>query len=252
MYLWLIIATFIAALAAMGTSLRTDMRELYVEPQAQNVVTKLYTQHRAALKYVIAKRNTGENGAAAYEDGNLSPASLNGYLPYGFNAGGGMAQFTTKIYCLDRNSSNHANPPPACYSMDPSDPSSSIKTGNCCSVPGSIVYVVTFGAIPGKWQNIRTGKPNKELLGAMKDTLGYINGFGYVESKEHVYTGPTTVTEGGQTTNYPCGKYNILCTDYGIAGQGTHPYTALPQAVISDGDFASCLTNYCLVYMSSM
>ena len=49
MYLWVIIATFLAALAAMGTSLRADIKQLYVEPQAENVVTKIYTQHRGMM-----------------------------------------------------------------------------------------------------------------------------------------------------------------------------------------------------------
>jgi len=238
MYLWLIIATFIAALAAMGTSLRTDMKQLYVEPQAQNVITKIYTQHRAAIKYVHA-RIVGSNFTTKFEPGIVSARKLSGYLPYGFNADSGVSRFTTKVFCLDKNSPGHSSVPTACSTgSDPDNPVSP-AVSNCCAVSGEITYLVTFGEVPRKWQDIRTGKPSGVLLGAMKDTLGYINGFGYVVSKTK------DNPEMGENN-----KYDTLGTNYGILGQGSRYYYSIPAYIENDSDFKSCLDNYCLIYMT--
>ena len=48
MYVWVLLATFIAMLYAFNLSTREDMRSLYTVPQAESVVAKIVTQHRAA------------------------------------------------------------------------------------------------------------------------------------------------------------------------------------------------------------
>lgn len=238
MYLWLIIATFIAALVAMGTSLRPDMKTLYVEPQAQNVITKIYTQHRAAIKYVHA-RIVEQSGASKFEPGKINANQMRGYLPYGFKPESGQSRFTTKVFCLDRNSPGHSAVPSACGTgPDPDNPVPP-AVSNCCAAPGEITYLVTFGQVPSKWQDIKTGKPSGALLGAMKDTLGYINGFGYVVSKTR------DNPEMGENN-----KYDTLGTSYGILGQGSRYYYSIPTYIEKDSDFKSCLNNYCLIYMS--
>lgn len=225
MYLWVIIATFITAIAFMSTSLRPDMKHLFVEPQAQNVVTKIYTQHRAAMKYVHKNQASGTDGGIGYGPGRVTEDDLEGYLPYGFNINSGTATFTTAIYCLNKKSSNHGGVPDQC------------ETGmiaNCCAAKDKIVYLVTYGCVPYKWRDIKTGKPSAELLNAMKDTLGYINGFGYVVNKEK--DKPTT---GGGTIHDKDGHlvevdYDTLGTDYGIVGQGSRNYYSIPYGVSNE------------------
>ena len=53
MYVWVLLATFIAMLYAFNLSTREDMRSLYTVPQAESVVAKIVTQHRAARQYMI-------------------------------------------------------------------------------------------------------------------------------------------------------------------------------------------------------
>ena len=244
MYLWVIIATFIAALAALGTSLRPDIKHLSIEPRAQAVITKIYTQHRGMVKYVYQNRNGGENETPLYEQGEWDPEAHTAYLPHGFNANGGMTRFTSKIYCLDRNSNQLSSVPENC--VDNTDPDNPVVNGNCCAASGVITYMVTFGSVPQKWRDIRTGKPNSTLLNSMQDTLGYINGFGYVINSDE-YEGADAGAENG---------YNVLGTSMGVFGQGSRPYTPLPQYVIEDNDFTDVCdpnrNNYCLIYVSSM
>ena len=64
MYLWVILATFIVALASFNLSVRPDMRQLYVEPQAEAAVTRIMLQHQGAAKYVESLRITEENPSA--------------------------------------------------------------------------------------------------------------------------------------------------------------------------------------------
>lgn len=214
MYLWVIIATFITAIAFMSTSLRPDMKHLFVEPQAQNVVTKIYTQHRAAMKYVHKNRTSGADGGVGYIDGKVTMEQLAGYAPYGFNIDSGAAVFTTAIYCLDKNSQGHGALPTDC----PGD--------NCCAAKNKIVYLVTYGCVPYKWRDIYTGKPSASLLNAMKDTLGYVNGFGYVVDKDDK---PTTT--GGVDSDGNVIDYDTLGTDYGIVGQGSRNYYSIPDGI---------------------
>lgn len=242
MYLWVIIATFIAALAALGTSLRPDINHLYVEPQAQTIVTKIYTQHQGMVKYAYKNNSNGENNRASFTQGEWKPSDHKGYLPYGFKANSGVARFTSKIYCLDKDSPTRSSLPSSCMDMsDPENPTES-TTENCCAASGVSVYLVTFGRVPQKWKNVRTGKPSSALLNAMKDSLGYINGFGYV-----IDSASYQDNEGGN-------KYNTLGTEKGILGQGTRPYYSIPEYIINDSDFQNVCgaNNYCLIYMSSI
>lgn len=230
MYLWVIIATFITAIAFMSTSLRPDMKHLFVEPQAQNVVTKIYTQHRAAMKYVHKNRTSGADGGIGYEAGEVTMNDLKGYAPYGFNATSGTATFTTAIYCLDRNSVGHSALPTDCQTGggDPANPTPAV-TNNCCAAKNRVVYLVTYGCVPYKWRDIKTGRPSAELLNAMKDTLGYVNGFGYVVNveKDKPTTGGGVVHD--KNGNEVAVDYDTLGTPYGIVGQGSRGYYSIPK-----------------------
>ena len=236
----------------MSTSLRPDIKHLYIEPQAQSIVTKIYTQHRGLIKYAYQNAHNGAGEKPSYKQGEWNPAAHPAYVPYGFKSDSGMAQFTSKIYCLDSNSNRHSSVPMEC--LDVSDPANpTINPGaNCCAAPGVIIYLVTYGRVPQKWKDLRTGKPNSAILNAMQDTLGYINGFGYVINKNE-YKGQV-VTPGGEGVDPTYQNvYDVLNTSMGILGQGTRPYTPLPQYLINDLEFKNtCENNYCLIYMSSI
>ena len=190
MYLWLIIATFIAALFAMNTSIRSDIKELYVEPQAQTVVTKLYVQHRAAMNYISKRDRNSTVTGLSYKPGELTADMLKADLPYGFRQDSGFNKFTTWVYCLDKDkleNSGAAALPAVCTSGLPpaggeggEESNPDLGTGgNCCAGSSTVVYLVTYGCVPSKWRDVRSGKPDGILLGAMKTTTGFTHGMGY-------------------------------------------------------------------------
>lgn len=262
MYLWLIIATFIAAIYALAVPIRSDMTELYVEPQAENIVTKLYVQHRAARTYLLNHHSDGEGNRATYVAGEIRPEDLTGYLPYGFNADSGITTFTSLTYCLDKKSPGYSRIPTDC-----SDPSGAGIPGcNSCNANGSITYLITFGCVPLKWRDLKTGKPNAMLLNAMKRTVGFTNGFGYVVDKSEITVGEgmdylnTTMGIQGQGDKYyyPIPTYIINNTLSGtgnrsfdrVCGANRHVPTYDPDEEDEDmsGFYESC--DYCLVYMT--
>ncbi len=296
MYLWVIIATFITALFALNISIRPDIRELYVEPQAQTVVTKLYVQHRAAMNYISNRNRNATAGTISYMQGELTAEDLENDLPYGFQQDSGVSKFTTWVYCLDKDnleSTGVAALPSSCTASLPSEESGSAESGSaesdgddetentdlgdgssCCSGSSTVVYLVTYGCVPLKWRDTRSGKPSATLLNAMKTTTGYIHGMGYAidrdELADELYQGSSSYGESMYTED--------IETPMGVYGQGGLFYTPIP-AYISDtnagtdsfavkcgslredsGDYdpyemgnldnwySSC--DYCLVYMS--
>lgn len=224
MYIWVVLATFIVALAAFNLPVFPDMRKIYVEPQAEAVITKLYLQHRAARSYVIDMAQA--NGA--YTIGEISPDDLSDYVPQGFSfsedySSQGLTERNISfLYCLDKSTPNLADESPQC---------------NGEYVP----YLVTYGCVPERWKNMHNGKPNNDLIGAMYNILGYGGHLGYAQEIEPVKS-----------------DKNILGATMGINIRDKM-WLSIPQYVISGnagpssfynvcGDAKKC--DYCLVYLT--
>ena len=52
MYIWVVLATFLAMLASYTLSMRADIRKVAVEPMAEAEIAKLVSKHRAAGRYI--------------------------------------------------------------------------------------------------------------------------------------------------------------------------------------------------------
>lgn len=244
MYLWVVIATFIAALFALNVSIRSDIKQLYVEPQAQTVVTKLYVQHRAAMNY-ISKRNRNSSAVGmSYRPGELTADMLSADLPYGFNQDSGFSRFTTWVYCLDKDKledTGAAALPSSCTAAVPPEGGEGAGDmgdgSNCCSGASAAVYVVTYGCVPAKWRDVRSGKPDGMLLGAMKTTTGYTHGMGYVvernEVSEDIYNNGSTMYEEDIDTNM------------GVYGQGGQFYVPIPNYISDTSAGGNSFANVC-------
>ena len=178
MYLWVILATFLASLAVFSTSYRPDIKKIAVEPKAEAVVAKMYLQHEAMRKFV---ETNWHKAPGSVTPGEWSPRGSNAsYAPYGFDADGGGINFTSKIYCLaskDRGvyPSHFHQLPIGCTNGH--DLYHAIS--NCCDEKDATMFLLTYGEIPSKWRNPVNGKPRPELLDAMRTSRGYINGLGY-------------------------------------------------------------------------
>ena len=234
MYLWVIIVAFLAALATLGTSLRSDIKEVYVEPQAEVVISKLFIQHRGLLKYALEPEHGEED---KLQPGSWSVEGHTAYFPYGFRPG----SFTSKIYCLDSN----GQLPEQCRS----DYEGADHVDNCCQVPDRVLYLMTYGKIPPKWRDKKTKLPRPELLNAMRHSGGYTDGMGYFDSRENV----VSFCQGLQCMHY-------TETIWGIYSQANRQFYGIPDYIVeNDGGFrrdcistssGSSSSNYCLMYVS--
>ena len=231
MYVWIILATFISMLYAYNLSTREDMREIYVVPQAEVVVSKLMVQHRAARKYVEDHRPPDNHTTTvSFFPGEVKINDLQYYLPYGFVRDN---SFTSVIYCLDKDSTNLSQ-----------SVSCTAGGASCCNDPKTIAYLVTFGCVPQRWRNVVNGKPNADLLRAIQSVAGQGTDLGYADAADSTRW---TATETVKST-------------MAIRGREV-TYTSIPQYIISN-DIAggksfknTCVNNtkcpYCLIYMTA-
>ena len=229
----MLLASFMVVLYAFNLSTREDMDELYNVPQAESLISKLIHQHVAAQKYIedhLPPNNA--NTVASYYPGQIDIDDLEYYLPYGFKRDD---EYTSLIYCLNRESANLSQAIAGCSSTGVS----------CCSDPKAITYVVTFGCIPSRWRNLITGKPETDLLKAIE---------------KFTYTG----TDLGYSVAVDAslwGAEETIKSTMAIKGMAAS-YTSIPQYIISNElngvgskSFSKvCVNNqncpYCLIYMT--
>lgn len=222
MYIWVVLATFIAILYAFNLSVRPDMREIYVEPQAEAVVTKAIIQHRGAMRFVRDKMPPN-NGMAniTYTEGKLNVNSFEGYLPAGFNADG-TSGYTSMIYCINKNSAKLGTAAVSCDNID------------------AINYLVTYGCVPQRWKSIKGGRPSNDLTNAIQSLVGSGSNFGY--TRDIAASDPKNVlgsTMGINTSD----KFWLSIPQYIIsADKGDEGFSKVC------GDSRKC--SYCLVYMT--
>lgn len=199
------------------------MRKLYVEPQAEAVVAKLYEQHKAAQRF-IRDNMAGQNGAStpSYFPGELKFTSPKGglkpYLPFGFKDQSG--DYATLIYCLDKDS--------MASSLDKEMSGCSASGAeSCCGKTNSVTYLATFGCVPQKWRNIRTGRPNNDLLNAIQNVVGLGTDMGYADFVEKDAEGnglkSTMMIRGREVTFVSIPQFIISKK---LTGQGAFAVTA--------------------------
>ncbi len=229
MYLWVILATFIVALASFNLSVRPDMRQLYVEPQAEAAVTRIMLQHQGAAKYVESLRITEENPSApGFSQGEISPDKFQDYLPAGFEV-----DYEGNVPVTEKNIT-------AMYCMDKEKEDLSTPIGNC-NDSNAMNYLVTYGCVPQRWKSLRGGRPSNDLINAINTLAGRGSNFGYTIDVDENDEG------------------NTLHSTMAIFNMGRN-VVYLPQFVVS-GDIGEtgfsnvCGANrecdYCLVYFST-
>lgn len=171
MYIWVILATFLAALYSFNIGYRSDIRAMETEPLAQALIDKLIIQQQSAALYVAA--NTPPN--AKYADGRLAPQiiysagiisynkngdieGLNAYLPYAYKYDN---KIVSEIYCLKKT--NLA------------------QKANQCSDTDAVRFLISYMQIPQRWLNVVTQKPNNDFIAAIKSSAGLDTSIGFVD-----------------------------------------------------------------------
>lgn len=153
MYIWVILATFLAMLASYTLAPRADMREVTVEPLAQAELGKFSAQHQAAYDYIRLRKPpfSGHKKFNTYSPGVLSADTLRYYLPHGYVLSG---LYTTQIFCLNEDMTDE-------LSSGPNGP---------CNEPGAHKLMVTYGPIPERWVNLAVTpeQPNADFMNAVR------------------------------------------------------------------------------------
>lgn len=224
MYIWVVLATFIVALAAFNLSVRSDMRDIYVAPQAEATLTKLYLQQKAAKTFVTNQASQ----SGTYTPGEIPLDDMKEFLPVGFQADSDDNDDLTKrnfsyLYCVSTDTENLAN------------------KADQCSGDEYRPYLITYGCVPQRWKSVKDGKPRNELISAMYNVFGFGGHIGYSVALE------PNVSE-----------QNKIGSTMGINVRDVK-WDAIPQYIVSGdegensfynvcGDNKAC--DYCLVYMS--
>ena len=185
MYIWVLLATFITLLFSFNLSVRSDMKELYVDTQAATVASKMYVQHKAAEEYFKAKVKEYKAGSEGPHFGDASERNVDfdDRLPYyatvpSFQGATGAHSI---LYCVKRD---QLTEPLLCSAGDDL---------SCCIGKG-LKYLVTVVPIPIRWQardaeGRAIKSPNTSMINALKNVsshklqLGYLiedNGY-YIE-----------------------------------------------------------------------
>ena len=198
MYLWIVIATFIAILASFNLSVRPDMDRVFAETKAGVVITKFRALHNGVRDYFNSQSpdKTGLTYANYYpgdgvnvqpkEDGSINALTVDEvapFLPFGYAKDGetlddiasitGGGEIVSKVFCFDEG-----NTAEQCVSgVDGSCCSNQcIDDSNCSSI-----YVVSFTQMPSRWVNKISNMPSVDMISALSHMHGYGKDFGYTE-----------------------------------------------------------------------
>ena len=194
MYLWVVLATFLAMIAGYYLPLRQDTPDLVNVPVAQARVAKMSAQHKLSLKYVRGLRTKkcygpgpsrtdpdaesscaeGETLVSNYWEGienliqpfadenNVHQITENEFLNYDSFGFKPDADYLTYIIC----STSDCNPTDAAPETKPTR------------------YLVTTGPVPEKWQRAFGDKitPTAEFMNALRAQFGRDEKVGYLEN----------------------------------------------------------------------
>ncbi len=223
MYIWVVLATFLAILASYTLSPREDIRKLTVEPLAEVFIAKMVTQHEAALAYAKYWKKADQEFAPI----ELKQNELDKYFPaghyYGYGNGNGNGNdIATRIYCMDQTGSTKSS-------------------GNCKAGDGGKIALITYSHIPLRWLNTHVDpeRPNVDFLNAMKNTIDSGVTFGYIA--------PTDDTSSEKNIS---GSHVLI-----VDRDNSENY--LYKAIADDADFREMCDvteegKICLVYQSNL
>lgn len=229
MYLWVVLTTFLAMIAAYVLPIRQDTHDLVVVPIAQARLMQMIVKQKAAIQYMVERawpyydpNNDGSNAYTRkvnYISGEITSDMISDYLPVGFIDN---PDYTTALYCMNEDMTTIKSGSGGCDKVVDETPNR---------------FLLTYGPIPEKWQNISVGeeyeivnmKPSMDLLDALRS---------HFSKKEMV--GYTSMEDGKvYIVNYEGTKYEV-------------PIAVSQNIGMSHYGLEDCIADYitCLVYMN--
>ncbi|MBE6453741.1 MAG: hypothetical protein E7017_02505 [Alphaproteobacteria bacterium] len=205
MYVWVVLTTFLAMIAAYVLPIRPDMHEKTVVPVAQARVMQLVAKQRAASQYMLEREwpyySDPYERKVDYKTGEITSEMMADYLPFGFIDN---TDYVTALYCMN-------------------DDMTVLKTGegSCDKVNDTKIsrMLITYGPIPEKWQNVTLLdgggydiKPSLDIMDAFrlhfskKDMIGYViieSGKWYIVNYEGTkYQVPSSIVDNIGMSHY--------------------------------------------------
>lgn len=232
MYLWVVLATFLAALAAYVLPLRSDMTNIYDTPAAQAMLMQMVVKHKAAAEYMLrrtwpyyceAGQKIDEDCLTSYKvdyiPSILSDNDVAEYLPFGFV---NNANYTNVIRCV-YNTGTEENP----IFNEKSDCNDDDENNKV------LRGLLTYGQIPERWIEFDENDqafPSKDLEIAMRKHFGRYQMAGHL------------VKEGDECRN-EAGKY---CYVQNFEGRRF----LIPASFYNQTFQNTCSSGACFVYLS--
>lgn len=173
MYIWVVLATFMALLYSFNLAIRGDERKIQIEPLAEAEVSKFIIRHRMGQNYVrdrtpkTVNSPYGNDGdKITYDKGELiCDNELKDYRPVGFICDNA---YKTEVFCTEKDD----------WSTEIDD----------CTSDQAIRFLVTYGPIPQRWLNLSSDTPSNDFLNALQNMVGIDTSIGYaVESDNPEY-----------------------------------------------------------------
>ena len=177
MYIWVVLATFLALLYSFNLSIRGDERRLAIEPLAEAEVSRFAIHHRMGQQYINVhspKNNSNPYGVdgekITYDKGVLNyETTLKDYAPAGFQLKpydtSTKDGYQTEIYCAVDDDWGKSAPD--------------------CTAEGVIRFLVTYGPIPERWLNRNSDTPNNDFLNALQNIFEIDNTIGYATEAQN-------------------------------------------------------------------
>ncbi len=223
MYLWVVLTTFLAMIAAYFLPIREDTQNLVTVPVAQARMMHMMVKHRAGQRYLREKAypffSTEAERKVDYVSGRIDNLTgFNERLPHGFV---NDVNYVAVIYCMNPAMTSIQTGTDSCWRREAN------KTQR---------MLITFGAIPERWQTIVVSgsdydvKPSPDMIKALREHFASGEMVGYV------------ISEGSKLyiVNYEGTKFEI-------------PSVIAQDSTVAGGyGIKNCLNDYksCLAYMS--
>lgn len=170
MFVWMILAVFMAALFAFNSAPRDDYYDIKNIPRAEAVAANLATMHAAAVNYV-----NDNNDPISYSSGSAN-GDVAAYLPVGYQ---NAYNVVSEIFCFQMIGDT--------------------KIQISCDDAGAKNYLISYVETPAKYTMVNgSGNriPNRAMDKALSKTVRYAINIGYTKQVPAVAASGTGVAIG--------------------------------------------------------
>ena len=251
MYVWMILATFIAMLAAFNLSPRADLQRQQDMPLAEAAITKFLVQHDAAITYAksqLALKHADPSSSYGITSGELTICNKNNqgtlcpYLPIGYKYEENL--YFSTIYCLNAKTYKSDG------TVDKLEGVEKVDNSKCNDNGHNAIFVITYGRVPQRWKNVTTNRILPDFYNAMHTRVAVGASCGIVVPKD----------AADDRTNVAGESRNRLNSDFVIEGVDAQNTSIPPYFLKNDSRFKSkCLSGDsvnsafpCIIYVNQL